>query len=324
VSAVEQPVGGDLAKQVEWFARHLRRKNLAPRTIQTYVEDATELAVCLPGRDAVDLTQRDVESYLDTLWDRGLQPATVAKRYRSVQQFCKWLEADGEVAVSPMAKMRPPTVPAKPVPVIPDDAFEKLLRSVIYGRRANLFAARRDEAILRVFADCGLRLQEIAELTVDSVDLDADSLRVYGKGRRWRVIPFDDDTAQALSKYLRERGKHPAAKTARFDNGDPKDPRHGEQLLWLGAKGPLRYSGLAQMLKRRSRSALGIDGHIHPHQLRHTSAHAAAASGLSETEMMRLFGWKSDAMPKLYGASAADERAQAAKRTKGLGNRFKV
>jgi integrase/recombinase XerC len=154
---------------------------------------------------------------------------------------------------------------------------------------------------------------------------DSDALRVYGKGRRWRVVPFDDDTAQALRKYLRERDRRPDAKRHRFENpDDKKDPRNGELLLWLGKKGPLRYSGLAQMIKRRSRAALGEAGHIHPHQLRHTAAHAAAASGLSETEMMRLFGWKSDAMPKLYGASAADERAQAAKRTKGLGNRFKV
>jgi site-specific recombinase XerD len=317
-------VGGDLHDQVKWFARHLRRANRAPRTISTYVEDATELASHLAERNAVDLVQRDIESYLDSLWDRGLQPATVAKRYRSIQQFCKWLEEEGEVAVSPMAKMKPPHVPEKPVPVVPDDAFETLLRHVIKDRRADLFEARRDEAILRVFVDCGLRLQEITELTVEAIDLDADQLRVYGKGRRWRVVPFGDDTAQAIHKYLRERAKHSGAKL-RFKNpDDPKDVRNGEHLLWLGTKGQLRYSGILQMVKRRSRAALGLEGHIHPHQLRHTAAHHHAAAGLSETEMMRLFGWKSDAMPKLYGASAADERAQDAKRRLGVSDRFKV
>lgn len=315
---------GDLSDQVKWFARHLRRDNKAPRTIQTYVEDATELAAHLAGRNAVDLVQADIESYLDTLWDRGLQPATVAKRYRSIQQFCKWLEREGEVTVSPMDKMRPPQVPEKPVPVVPDDAMERLLGHIIKDRRSDLFTARRDEAIFRVFVDCGLRLQELADLTVESIDLDTDELRVYGKGRRWRVVPFGDDTAQALHKYLRERNRRPDARRIKFVGEDKKDPRNGEHLLWLGKKGPLRYSGILQMVKRRSRAALGIEGHIHPHQLRHTAAHQHAAAGLSETEMMRLFGWKSDAMPKLYGASAADERAREAKRRAGVSDRYKV
>lgn len=314
---------GDLADQVQWFARHLRRKNRAPRTIQTYVEDAKELAAHLAGRDAATLVQADIESYLDSLWARNLSAATVAKRYRSIQQFCKWLEEEGEVDVSPMMKMRPPHVPEKPVPVVADDAYERLLRHIIKDRRNDVFTARRDEAIFRVFLDCGLRLQELADLTVESIDFDSDQLRVFGKGRRWRIVPFGDETALALHKYLRERNKRPDAKRLKFA-GEKHDPRNGEHLLWLGVKGRLRYSGILQMVKRRSRAALGIEGHIHPHQLRHTAAHHHAAGGMSETDMMRLFGWKSDAMPKLYGASAAEERARDAKRRLGISDRFKV
>ena len=323
MSSNEATVSGDLAEQVKWFTKHLRRKNLAPRTIKTYVEDATELADHLATVNAAELTKRHIESYLDSLWERNLQPATVAKRFRSLQQFCKWLVIEEEVAVSPMAGMKPPVVPEKPVEVIPDDAFSLLLRDIIKDRKHDMFESRRDEAILRVLGDCGIRLAEAVELTVESVDFDTDVIQVFGKGRRFRSIPFDDDTAQALQKYLRERAKHPAAAKARFVNpDDPKDPRTGDHMLWLGQRGVLRYSGLSQMVKRRSRRALGIDGHIHPHQLRHTAAHAAAKSGLSETDMMRLFGWKSAAMPKLYGASAAEERARDAKRSKGLGNRW--
>lgn len=323
-----ETVQGDLVDQVKWFARYLRRQNRAPRTIKTYVEDASELVAHLAAAglsvSAADLAPEDIESYIDSLQARNLAAATVAKRYRSIQQFCKWLEREGEVAVSPMAKMRPPQVPDKAVPVVPDDAFVKLLKDIQKDRRVNLFEARRDEAILRLFADCGIRLQELTELTVDDVDFDTDSIRVLGKGRRWRIIPFDDDTAQALQKYLRERKAHPAAKARYVNPNDENDIRNGAHVLWLGKKGVFRYTGISQMLKRRSRAALGIDGHINPHQLRHTAAHAAAKSGLSETEMMRLFGWKSDAMPKLYGASAADERARDAKRKKGLGNRWAV
>ena len=78
-------------------------------------------------------------------------------------------------------------------------------------------------------------------------------------------------------------------------------------------------SGISQMLKRRCLQA-GIDL-VHPHQLRHTAAHVWMAEGGSETDAMRLFGWKSRQMLERYGASAADERAHAAAKRMSLGDR---
>jgi site-specific recombinase XerD len=129
---------------------------------------------------------------------------------------------------------------------------------------------------------------------------------VLGKGRRPRAVPFDDNTAVALERYLRERAKHHGARRS--------------NALWLAPKGVLSASGIRQMLRRRARQ-LGLD-RLHPHMLRHTAAHHYAALGGQETAMMRNFGWRSSAMPKRYGASAADERAREEKRRLGLGNRF--
>lgn len=321
-----------LADHIVWFARWCRRKNLAPRTITTYVDHVTYLAEFLGDVSAAELTPRHIESYIDHLFDKGVKASTVAIRFRSLQQFCKYLVSEDEIAVSPMAKMTPPATPEQPVPVVDDDAFAKMITSIRMsakferlGPMSGMVAleARRDEAILRLFADTGVRLNELATLTVDCVDFDSDQITVLGKGRRLRTVPFDDDTAVALRKYLRERRNHPKARSSRFVNqDDPNDPRNGNEALWLGAKGALSQSGIAQMLARRSQAALGV--RLHPHQIRHTAAHAHAKAGVSETDMMRLFGWKSDTMVKRYGASAAAERAREAKRTKGLGNRFKV
>ncbi|MEU1395919.1 tyrosine-type recombinase/integrase [Micromonospora zamorensis] len=83
--------------------------------------------------------------------------------------------------------------------------------------------------------------------------------------------------------------------------------------LWFRARGkPLTASGLYQMLERRAKQA-GI-GHIHPHQLRHTSAHNWRVAGGSESDAMVLFGWVSPEMPRRYGRSAEVERAQMAAR----------
>lgn len=321
-------ITGDLPDQVKWFARYLRRKNLAAGTVRLYVRAASDLAVSLAEKgmptEAAKLNAEYVEAYLDSLWDSGVKAATVANKFRSLQQFCVWLEKQGEVPVSPMARMHPPTVPEKPIPVVPDVSFSDLIRSVRKSAKDDRLVALRDEAILRLFADTGMRLKELADLTVADVDFDTDEASVLGKGRRFRICPFDDDTATAIHKYLRERAKHPHARAKFINPDDQHDPRNGQFALWLGERGALTDSGIRQMVWRRSTEAFGREGRLHPHQLRHTAAHAHAKAGMSETEMMRLFGWKSDAMPKRYGASAADERARAAKKSKGLGNRFDV
>lgn len=330
LKVVADDATGDLSTQIRSFQRALRLRNLSKNTIDTYIKHARWFAAWLtaPHRDCscegsdhaggpIDLAQIDrtrVEDYIAHL-QATTKPATVANRYRSLQQFFKWAVEEEEITESPMAKVARPVVPETPVPVVSDHDLAALLKSVA-GKD---FDSRRDNAVLRLFLDCGVRLDELGRLAVESLDFDVDEVVVWGKNRRPRVVPFDEKTGQALLRYVRERSKHKWADKV-FTGDDPDDPREGNRPLWLGARGWLTPSGVYQILKRRSMEATGK--HFHPHQLRHTSAHHAAAAGMSETDMMRIFGWKSSEMPKRYGSSAADERARAAKRRLGLGNRY--
>lgn len=292
----------DLAGLLPSWQLALKAERKSPGTIRTYTDGVTKfLRWCESNGQRPELSRVVVQAFLADLLDEGMEGNTARSRDLALKRYAAWLVDEGELSANPLVGLKPPKADSKVVNALSDDQLRRLIKAC-QGRSLQ---DRRDEAIVRLMAETGMRAGEVLALQVSDVNVqDGVVTVVRGKGGKGRVAPFGSQTAASVDRYLRVRRTHRLANAG---------------ALWVGANGKgFGYAALHAVLKARA-AAAGIEG-FHPHLLRHTAATRWLRAGGSEGGLMSVAGWSTRSMLDRYTSSSAAERAATEARGLNLGD----
>ena len=235
--------------------------------------------------DVRKVEHTDIRAYLAVLFDRGLTKASVARALAAVRSWFKWLARSGHVESNPALLVSTPKLP-KHLPRVPGiEELNRVLNSLgeargssahpsakvrrtdgAHGDEAGEAAAWpvRDRVIFELLYGSGIRNSELVGLDLTSVLWGDDAIRVFGKGRKERLVPLGDEAAAAIRAYLPERQVTLEAA------GKGKLVHVGPLLINLRARGSCRLTtrSVGRIVKRIATSR-GLAADVHPHTLRH-------------------------------------------------------
>lgn len=280
----------------------LRAERKSPETVKSYGDGVRRfLAYCERTTATPVLDKATVNAFVADLLDTGAEAATARARHLAIRRFSAWLAEEGEIPLDLLLGSKPPKLDRKVIPSLTDDQVVALVKAC----KGTDLRDRRDEAIVRLMVETGMRAGECVDLDVADVNLIGQQVTVRrGKGGKARTVPISAQTAKAIDRYIRARRSHLLASTP---------------ALWLGDRGKgFNYDGLHKSLKWRGEVLAGLPK-FHPHMLRHTAASRWLAAGGSEGGLMAVAGWSTRDMIDRYSADTAATRAADEARRLGLG-----
>lgn len=276
--------------QIQEFLDYLTaERGSSDNTVAAYRNDLTQLDEFMTGRnksDWGDVTRDDLIEYILWLKEREYASATVARKVAAMKSFCAFLLRTGSIEDNPAEELDSPKVKKQLPQTLTPDEVEKLL--ALPAQAGDTPKALRDTALLEMLYATGMRVSEVAGLTLDDLDLEAGTVRCVGKGNKERVMPLYAEASHAVQVYLekgraRLLGENKAERTL-FLN--PRGERLTRQGLWLIIKGYAKQ--------------LGLEDRVTPHTLRHSFATHMLNGGAGLREVQRLLGHANISTTQVY------------------------
>lgn len=211
-----------MSREIERYLRHLRaERHASEQTLRAYQNDLEELGAFLaerPGRGkrgvaVASIRTEELRAFAaDRL--RSRRRSTVSRKVAAIRGFFRFLDREGALRRNPAAGLGAPKVEKRLPRFLPIDDTERLLEGMPRGD----VWSERDRAIVETLYSCGFRVSELCGLDWSAIDFDDDCVRVFGKGRKERIVPIGDIAADALRVYRRALSEEGIRSDAVFVN----------------------------------------------------------------------------------------------------------
>lgn len=282
---------------IDTFIEFLRsERNYSLHTIRAYKTDLRSFEEYLIGVDATLSVQNAdadlVRGWVSSLVDEGGSPNSVNRKLSTLRSFYDFLRNENVVEQNPLQGLNGP----KRRGVLPVFLKDSDVNSVIDSQRyGDTFLDVRDKVILLSFYETGIRLSELVGLNVLDVDFSNKQLKVFGKRKRERVVPFVNELSEELAFYLSERNQIAPA---------------DEKALFVSIKGErLSASQVYRIVNKRLSGVVNINKKS-PHVLRHTYATSMLNNDAELGAVKELLGHKRLATTEIYTHLTFEELKQ--------------
>jgi integrase/recombinase XerC len=267
----------ELEAGVGRYLAELARQNASRHTVRNYASDLAQFVGYFspsgaepPSPSAIDAPA--LREWLTSLFDRKLDPISIRRKLAAVRSFFQFLLREGTVSANVARRLRTPKSP-KRVPPVPTAEQTNTLVDGVAEDRFERPHPERDLALFELLYGCGLRISELVDLNLEDFDFSERWIRVRGKGRKERLVPYASKAAAALEKYRTVRSTQKGERALLVNH-------HGTRLSDRGAR---------EIVKFYARMISG-DAALHPHSLRHAYATHLLSDGADLRAIQELLG----------------------------------
>ncbi len=275
----------------EFLSWMLAEKGRTPNTLAAYRRDLVAYCDWLGahGSTVLDVDRAQLVAFVGERRASGAAMSSIARQLAAIRMLHRYLSIEGERRDDPAGDLEGVRVPAG----IPKPLSEAQVTSLVDAVVVHDPVHRRDLALIELLYATGARISEVVGLSIGEIDLDARLVRLYGKGRKERIVPFGSAAADALDEWFSPSGR------ARMVP-DPWRSRDDAEAVFLNVRGARLSRQAAWAVIKKYGERAGIASELSPHVLRHSCATHLLDHGADLRVVQEMLGHASISTTQIY------------------------
>ncbi len=271
-------------------------KRSSQHTITAYEEDLVQFFTFLNEKlniqNVGDVTTNDIRSWIISLLeDEKIQPRSVNRKISTLRAYFRYLVKIKQLQKNPTIGVIAPKTPKKLPQYVDKNDMERLFSDELFP---DTFEGQRDKMIIEMFYDTGIRLSELINIKVQDINFQDNTIRIFGKRSKERIIPFGNRLDELLTIYLDNYEKNISAESENY-------------YIFVTAKGKKLYPEAVYRIVRKYLDMVTTIDKRSPHVIRHTFATHLLNNGADLNAIKTILGHSSLAATQVYTHNSVEQ-----------------